>query len=74
LQLDDLPPEISNQLRSAGGAHFTLVAPNTTAALVTVDTMAELPPGYVVVMVFNAVSKSALPPAHQQGQVYIVEK
>ena len=69
----NLPYPILNAIRHAfPTAHFVAVAPNTTTCLITTETIADLPPGYVVTMVFDPVDGAGLPPKHQDGTIYIV--
>lgn len=69
----NLPPKILQQLWDGDltFAHFVTIAPNTTAALCTRETLIGLPPGYVVVLVFD--EQTVLPHDHIDGKVYIVE-
>lgn len=70
----NLPYPILDAVRHAfPTAHFVAVAPNCSGScLVTTESVADIPLGYVVVLVFDHVHGEALPATHQDGTVYIV--
>lgn len=69
----NLPRNILASIRhSFPTAHFVAVAPNAASCLITAEAIADIPLGYVVVLVFDPVDGAALPPTHQTGQVYII--
>ena len=73
LSVANLPPNILETLRPClRSCHFVAVAPNTTGALVTRDTIADLPPGFIIVLVHNPIDFAFLPPTHQEGKVYVI--
>lgn len=70
----NIPWPILQSIKSAVcKSHFILIAPNTSAALVTRESIADLPPGYIVCLVFDEAPPALLPTNHQDGKAYIVK-
>jgi len=70
----DLPAPIFKLLsQPIKTAHFAAIIPNASAAVVTQATVAEIPPGFTVVLVFDEQPMHGLPDKHNAGNVYIID-
>lgn len=68
---DGLPYEVKDAIRKPLNlAHFALTIPNESAAIVTRESIADIPSGYIVVLVFP--DQPLHDPAHMPGQPYII--
>jgi hypothetical protein len=71
MHLEDLPSPVFDMISGIKNAHFIAAVPDESAALVTREAIADIPQGYIVVLVFP--NQSENPPKHYPGKVYIID-
>ena len=74
LSADDIAPEIyKRSLTALQAAHYAAWIPNSAATLVTSRAVMELPPGSVLILVFDDTEPAYLPDGFEVGVPFILE-
>jgi len=73
ISASELPHEILKVIACAlKKAHWVAIAPDTTSAMITERSVAEFPPGYTIVMIFD--EQQNTPARHKDGTIYILSE